>query len=347
MANKRYDEPRNMEGRGWSADEAERMRRGPREDMRPGSREEWDQNREDFERSQEALRTRGRGDTGGMREDRDRTGRTGREYARDEGAFYDEMREERERPRRYGDRTRPTSLLYDTDNWGNATYGLGAGQPGEPGGGQDYRRYGGMHGRSGPERGQYGYGTRGFGETQTTRGDLEERMRREAMRRDQREPHTYDERYGPVYGHGPGVENMSPPSIGYGTSPSRADDHETGHGGFIGGGIRREDAGRGRPLGRGPKGYQRSDDRIREDICERLMNHWMDAEDVDVQVKAGDVTLVGSVRSRDEKHAIEDVAASVLGVKDVHNHLRVQQGGVREQSDMRRPVQPPSDTLHS
>src|SRR3712207_8187576 len=38
---------------------------------------------------------------------------------------------------------------------------------------------------------------------------------------------------------------------------------------------------------RGPKGYQRSDDRIREDICDRLMMSWMNAENVDVEVRNG------------------------------------------------------------
>ena len=100
-------------------------------------------------------------------------------------------------------------------------------------------------------------------------------------------------------------------------------------------------------LRKGPKNYQRSDERIREDICERLMEAWMDAEHVEVQVKDGEVTLLGSVRTRDEKHAIENLSAAVLGVKDVHNHLRLERGGAREESDMRRPVEPPSDTLHS
>jgi len=347
MANRRYDDSTRFQGRWQSDEEIQRLQRGPREDMRPGSRAEWEQNREDYARAQEAMRARGPGRYHDVREDPDRSGRAGREYARDEGAFYDELREERERPRRYGDRTRPTSLLYDTDNWGRAAYGLGAGEPGEPGGGRDYARYGGMQGRTGRERGRYGYGTRGFGEVGTP--DVRERIRRDALRRDQREPHTYDARYGPQYGHGPGVENMDPPFTGYSTSRSRADDHELGHGGFIGGGYGR--TGRRdmpeRHVGRGPKGYTRSDERIREDICERLMDAWMNAEHVDVRVKDGEVTLVGSVRTRDEKHAIENLAADVLGVKDVHNSLLVQRAGAREASDMRRPVEPPSDTLHS
>jgi BON domain len=75
--------------------------------------------------------------------------------------------------------------------------------------------------------------------------------------------------------------------------------------------------------GRGPRNYQRSDERIREEVNERLMRAWMDSSDVDVRVDNGEVTLHGFVDTRQEKRAIEDLAADVLGVKDVHNMLRV------------------------
>ncbi|NTX53542.1 BON domain-containing protein [Myxococcus sp. CA039A] len=122
-------------------------------------------------------------------------------------------------------------------------------------------------------------------------------------------------------GHGPGIENMAPPQQGFSTSMSRGDDHDMGHGGFLGGGYRPRAP--SRPTGRGPRGYQRGDDRIRADICDHLMRAWMDSADVDVQVEAGVVTLLGRVRGRDEKRAIEDVAEAVLGVKEVLNHLRL------------------------
>jgi hypothetical protein len=80
---------------------------------------------------------------------------------------------------------------------------------------------------------------------------------------------------------------------------------------------------RGQPLGKAPKGYQRSDERLREDICERLMESPLDASEVEVKVQDGEVTLEGTVRSRNEKRAIEDVAGSVRGVHDVHNRIRV------------------------
>jgi hypothetical protein len=78
--------------------------------------------------------------------------------------------------------------------------------------------------------------------------------------------------------------------------------------------------------GRGPKGYQRSDDRIREDINERLTDDAMiDASEIDVQVQNREVTLTGTVRDRNEKRRAEDVAESVSGVSHVQNNLRVGQ----------------------
>jgi hypothetical protein len=76
--------------------------------------------------------------------------------------------------------------------------------------------------------------------------------------------------------------------------------------------------------GRGPKGYQRSDDRIREDVCERLANHgWIDASDMDIEVKDGEVTLKGSVNERNQKRMAEDAIEDVPGVTEIHNEVRV------------------------
>ena len=51
----------------------------------------------------------------------------------------------------------------------------------------------------------------------------------------------------------------------------------------------------------------------------------MDATDVEVKVENCVVTLTGRVRTRYEKRRAEDVAASVRGVNDVMNALRVGQ----------------------
>ncbi len=78
--------------------------------------------------------------------------------------------------------------------------------------------------------------------------------------------------------------------------------------------------------GRGPRGYQRSGQRIEEDVCERLSQHGqLDASDIHVKVQDGEVTLTGTVGSRQEKRMAEDALDSISGIKDVHNQLRVQQ----------------------
>jgi osmotically-inducible protein OsmY len=79
-----------------------------------------------------------------------------------------------------------------------------------------------------------------------------------------------------------------------------------------------------RRIGRPPRGYQRSDERIKEDICDRVMYFGIDAEDVEIQVAKGEVTLTGTVEDRWTKRAIEDVCDHVLGVKDVSNQLRIE-----------------------
>jgi len=79
-----------------------------------------------------------------------------------------------------------------------------------------------------------------------------------------------------------------------------------------------------RRMGRGPKNYVRSDERIREDVCDRLCDHeWVDASDIEVTVKSGEITLTGVVADRLSKRTIEDLAEAVSGVKDVQNQLRV------------------------
>jgi osmotically-inducible protein OsmY len=80
----------------------------------------------------------------------------------------------------------------------------------------------------------------------------------------------------------------------------------------------------GRHFGKGPKGYQRSDERIKEDVNEALSRHWdLDASDIEVQVQNGEVTLTGTVDSREAKRYAEDAAERSFGVKDVENKLKV------------------------
>jgi BON domain-containing protein len=82
---------------------------------------------------------------------------------------------------------------------------------------------------------------------------------------------------------------------------------------------------RGHYAGRGPKGYQRSDERLKEEVCEQLTaDSYVDASEVDVSVQNSEVTLEGTVRTRRMKRAAEDCVESISGVQQVHNRLRVE-----------------------
>lgn len=80
----------------------------------------------------------------------------------------------------------------------------------------------------------------------------------------------------------------------------------------------------GKLFNRGPKGYQRSDERLREDISERLMQAGnIDSSEVSVSVSSGAVTLEGTVPDRYMKHSIEDLVDACPGVQDIDNRIRV------------------------
>jgi hypothetical protein len=88
--------------------------------------------------------------------------------------------------------------------------------------------------------------------------------------------------------------------------------------------------------GRAPRGYSRSDDRIREDVCDRLTDDpWIDPTEVEIQVRNGEVTLSGTVRDRSEKRRTEDIIESISGVRHVHNNLRVGAGTIAAQNPTR------------
>lgn len=73
-----------------------------------------------------------------------------------------------------------------------------------------------------------------------------------------------------------------------------------------------------------PRHYRRSDERVREEICERLADDArLDVTDVSVDVKEGRVMLEGTVPERRMKYVIEDTAAECLGANDVENRIRV------------------------
>lgn len=92
--------------------------------------------------------------------------------------------------------------------------------------------------------------------------------------------------------------------------------------------------------GRGPRGYQRTDERIREDVCDVLSEHgYIDASEIEVTVSSGEVTLAGTVRERAQKRMAEDAVDQISGVREVHNQLRVSPGG-SDQEPYGRPGDP-------
>jgi hypothetical protein len=82
----------------------------------------------------------------------------------------------------------------------------------------------------------------------------------------------------------------------------------------------------GQHRGRGPRGYRRSDERIREEVCDCLSDDdRLDASNIEVTVKDGEVQLSGTVNNREDKRYAETLVERLSGVKEVQNSIRVQQ----------------------
>jgi len=129
------------------------------------------------------------------------------------------------------------------------------------------------------------------------------------------------QRYGGQQGYGQGYGGSAQRN----SAVERVTDGDEDRGAF--GMFGRGDRDRGgEHRGRGPKNYTRSDDRIREDVNDRLSDDsWLDASEIEVQVSSCEVSLTGTVNSREDKRRAEDLAEQVSGVKHVQNNLRVQQ----------------------
>lgn len=79
---------------------------------------------------------------------------------------------------------------------------------------------------------------------------------------------------------------------------------------------------RGVHYGKGPKGYRRSDERIKEDVCQALFDSYdVDASNIEVEVKDACVYLKGEVDDRMTKRMAEDTVENLNGVKDIQNML--------------------------
>ena len=102
---------------------------------------------------------------------------------------------------------------------------------------------------------------------------------------------------------------------------------------------RRQDA---RHQGVGPKGYRRSDERMREDISDRLTDDpYIDASDIEVAVEASEVTLSGTVDSRNARRRAEDLIERISGVTHVQNNLRVRSGSESTRQEREAQAQNP------
>lgn len=77
-------------------------------------------------------------------------------------------------------------------------------------------------------------------------------------------------------------------------------------------------------IGKGPKGYRRSDERIYGDACEVLFrNPSVDASDIVVEIESGLITLSGTVKDRGAKKEAEHCLEHIVGVIDIQNDLKI------------------------
>lgn len=201
---------------------------------------------------------------------------------------------------------------FPASRYGEGGYGdAGLGYRGSPGygsqvyGGQSYQGQGYSEGYGGGVSGQGGYG-RSFGGWD--RGSDQQGYRQQGYGQ---------QGYGQQPGYGQ-LQGYSQQGRGYGQGSALGSGDNTA--------LQRMSDGDQR--GRGPKNYSRADDRIRDDINDRLTDDpWLDASEIEVAVAAAEATLTGTVATREDKRHAEDLVERVSGVKNVQNNLRVQPPG--------------------
>ena len=89
-------------------------------------------------------------------------------------------------------------------------------------------------------------------------------------------------------------------------------------------------AGRSHHRGRGPRDWNRDDQHLYEEVCERLLrDRLIDARGVQVEVEDGVVGLRGEARAAADPHLIERLVRETPGVKGVRLDLRIGQGARR------------------
>lgn len=199
----------------------------------------------------------------------------------------------------------------------------------------NYRGYGGSGGSYQGGQGRWGEAGTQYGQGGGSQGDYNYRGYERGRER------YGQQRFGQGYGSGYG-QNRAPGS-GERSSGGRAyGDYSGSPSGYFGDDYRSPGQGldqygsQGSPArqwgqeeyganrGRGPRGYKRSDDRIREEVCDCLTDDdRLDATHIEVMVKDGEVTLSGFTTSREDKRWAESLAERISGVKEVQNGIRL------------------------
>jgi osmotically-inducible protein OsmY len=232
---------------------------------------------------------------------------------------------------------------YGQSSYGSSDYGTSYG---------NRDRYDSSHREGNYGQQQYGYGQAGqYGRDYRTRSDYPGGMRygnrygtagEQSVNYDRDFPRDYDRdhnRYGSGYGNYAGYASQYNSSRRDYQGPQNANYRGEERGWWdrtrdeVSSWFGDEDAERRRRMdekvsgynkGKGPKDYRRSDDRIREDVCDRLADDpFVDASGIDVKVDSSEVVLTGTVERREDKRRAEDLVEGISGVSNVQNNLRV------------------------
>ncbi|WP_121116145.1 BON domain-containing protein [Croceibacterium ferulae] len=241
----------------------------------------------------------------------------------------------------YGDENRSYGQMGESgwnndDFGGRGRYDRSGGRGGQGYGGSQSRSFGGGQSR-GYDTSEDGRSRGGYGASRPTNGEqrgFDSFTSNDfgghdfSAPRQNRAPGTSYGNYGP-YGASSGAGS-------FGAAPSRdrygsGRDDERGFfdkaGDTVASWFGDDDAARRREQdhrGSGPANYTRSDQRILEDVCDTITHDRdVDGRQIQVTVQDGEVTLDGTVTSRQQKRHAEDLTHDLSGVKHVQNNLRI------------------------
>ena len=77
--------------------------------------------------------------------------------------------------------------------------------------------------------------------------------------------------------------------------------------------------------GKGPNGWERSDEHIRDDVCSSLTRHRdVDPSDIEIGVVHGTVILNGTIADAVQKRLVESIVSGVVGVREIQSEIHVE-----------------------